>query len=187
MEPTLIARSAKRDRWDVDHGQIWSEYRLRPAGFTGSGYVLEMRYIRTEGDQINEQPWIMWQVGTTATEAIEEGMGDTAYEGAESIHPYHAAAVKRSRAIRQANHDAYIAEKAAAAAVEEVKRYRFECNWEFDKKTRDMAPDKAEACKQRMLKTRGPHMDALKAQAEATAERARETRKIAEALSKEKR
>ena len=175
-ESILLARTAKRERMDVDNGQLWAEYRLVSAGFVGSGYWVEMRYIRSDGGIISAEEWKQWQCGTTPKAAVEEGMGDTAYEEAASLHLLHAEAVKQSRAIRFANDNAYKAQQAAIAAAKEVESYKFECNQEFYKKTKNMDESKAEACKKRMLKIRGPHMEELKA-------RAAETKKVAEELA----
>lgn len=171
----MLARTARRERMDVDHGERWAEYRLVRTAW--DGYAVEHRYIRTEGDTITEGEWEPWQIGRTRKAAVYEGIGDTAYMEAESLHRLHATAVARCRTIRAAHDRVYRAEKALAAAQQAADEYKYTCNRDFSKRIAGKTDAQAEAIRKRMLVRRGRLMASLSgavdaAEAELTAAKA---------------
>lgn len=176
----LIAKSQACERYDVDRGVSWNEYRCRkidPAEFDAmigrdeigrlasyQPWVVEVRRIETDGDAVTEYPWEPWQFGETAAKAIAEGIGDSSYESAESIHPEHYAAVQHSRKVRAAYSRQHDAEKRLSGLREELARYKREVNREFATKTEGKDDAGIAKVRARLLKLRAPRKGILEAE-----------------------
>jgi hypothetical protein len=178
-----VARTLTRERCDVADGTFWAEYRvrrLRPGDVdrmrasgaiggreTSKAYVVESRYVRTEGDTRAEGEWTPWTFGDTVADAVKEGMGDTGYHEAKSLHPLHALHARHTTAVRRAHDEAFKAKQAMESAREAVETTRVDGNRAFAKKASGKGDAAAEKVKARMLKTWGPRLEAVRRDAAA--------------------
>jgi hypothetical protein len=184
-EGVIIACTQPKERMEVDNGQRWYEYRLRPvteketyelrqAGtisrFAAPGFVLENKHHATHNSMMFTEGWRVWTYGDTPDAAVEDVIGDTSFQEADSIHPIHSFHVQHHRKVRAANNELYEAQKAHKLASEEREDYRAYCNREFDNRTSGKPDDRVKQIKERLLKKFRPEMDVL-IQTEQAAER----------------
>lgn len=171
-ESVLIARSEPRERMSVAHGVMWTEWRLRrlsaadydalrASGHVGRldtwrEWVVEQRRIKTDGETTDTGEWAAWCFGHAPAKAVAEGLGDSSYLKAISLHLLHEHAVRRIRTIQAANDALYAATLCLKAATSEVETYKIESNREFHKKTAGKRDTQIEAIKKRMLAKRQP-------------------------------
>jgi hypothetical protein len=169
-EGVIIAKTEPRERMDVDVGQWWKKfrvrrvgeqevYRLRQAGvinpLLSPRFVLETRKTST-GERGVTEDWVLWTCGDTPDEVVDDMMGDTAFFKATTLHPIHKLHAEHAAVIRQASREEYEAQKAFEAACEEFKRFRFEKNQEFERKTRGMLATAIKKVETHMKKRHGP-------------------------------
>lgn len=104
-EPILIARRAPKEHANGAPGNWWAEYRVRELApderwHRLQGYathILEMRYCHEQdseycpGGDSHDGRWYPWNRGQSGQDAALQSIGDTAYQEAESLHPWHEA------------------------------------------------------------------------------------------------
>lgn len=175
----LIARSEPRERHDVDNGTFWSEYRVRrmtdtefyerrEAGqfYRNDSYqpiVIEVRYVRTEGDAVREEEWKPWFLGNTAAEVIDEMLGDTRFLESPPLHPLHAELVRRTKERREAGDRASKLDGDCKAAAVAIDNFKHDEQRAYDKKVVNMTAEKEAAFKARTLKRITPRLEELRA------------------------
>lgn len=140
-EPILIARTNKKERLSVNHGQVWWEYRIRhleqherPADGPdwGSEWALEQRRCE-DGDAAKEHDWIVYNYGNTPEKTIGGVMSNILSE-ANSLHALHADAVSHFKHLRLLQIDTQKANLAAAQAERALEAFKDARNEEFHKK-----------------------------------------------------
>ncbi len=140
-EPIRIARTDKKDRMSVNHGQVWWEYQIRhleqherPADGPdwGSEWALEQRRCE-DGDEAKEHDWIVYNYSNTPERAISGVMSNILSE-ANSLHPLHADAVSHYKHLRLLQIEAQKANLAACQAERALEAFKDARNDEFHKK-----------------------------------------------------
>jgi hypothetical protein len=164
-EGVLIARTEPKERMEVDNGQRWYEYRLRPVTeketyelrqsgaigkFDAPRFILEHKHHATHNSMMFTEGWLVWTYGDSPDAAIEDVIGDTGFQEANSIHPIHSFHVQHHRKVRAANSLLYESEKAWQAAVEERDHFKFEVNQEYVNKTYGKPEERQKKVKERL-------------------------------------
>jgi hypothetical protein len=137
---------------EVDNGQRWYEYRLRPvteketyelrqAGtisqFAAPGFVLENKHHATHNGVLSTEGWRVWTYGDTPDAAVEDVIGDTSFQEADSIHPIHAFHVQHHRKVRAANAAVNECQRKLESAASEYDDTRCYINQEYVKDARE--------------------------------------------------
>lgn len=103
----LIARTKPKLRYDVDKGEFYHEYRVRPLtedekrsihNWHGEEWALISQRIDT-GDDPKIWEAVVWDIGFSPLDAAMRTLGDTSYMEAESLDPIHAEVIKVNEAI----------------------------------------------------------------------------------------
>jgi hypothetical protein len=196
-EGEMVARTEKRERFDVDNGHRYAEYRVRHVPQAerekmhydravnlpfGHQHVLERRLVKTgEGGSVGG--WEFYHSGASKKEAIKAHMGDSDYAQAESLHPLHKEAVEEKQAGRRLMQEAEQAKREAQGAAERLQDFERHAtglyNKAFEKVKGDPAKEK-QVRERYQAKYKADH-ERLKAERDAAEEK---RKKAEEAFNK---
>lgn len=120
MEPIIIARTPERERYDVDNGRFYCEWRVRELHDpercelinkyhlnwqeVNKAYIMEARRMDVDGATGEATPYNDWQIygfGQTIRLTIRELIGDSSFQEANSLCDEHRAEVERVHTYRK--------------------------------------------------------------------------------------